>query len=104
MAIENTVSIDFLSTFLDSIGVFNCRLPSVIIDTFPCSFQPKYEAALEHSDTVKVVTPDWVTDCIEKGKVQDEKIYHPRLIVYPKPESPQKPETPPKPEPMEVLL
>ena len=29
MAIENSVSIDFLSTFLDSIGVFDCRLPVV---------------------------------------------------------------------------
>ena len=29
MAIENTVSIDFWSTFLDSIGVFDCRLPGV---------------------------------------------------------------------------
>ena len=31
MAIENTVSIDFLSTFLDSIGVFDCRLPGVFM-------------------------------------------------------------------------
>ena len=30
MAIKNTVSIGFLSTFLDSIGVFDCRLPGVI--------------------------------------------------------------------------
>ena len=29
MAIGNTVSIDFWSTFLDSIGVFDCRLPGV---------------------------------------------------------------------------
>ena len=29
MAIENTVSIDFWSAFLDSIGVFDCRLPAV---------------------------------------------------------------------------
>ena len=29
MAIKNTVSIDFLSTFLDSIGVFDCGLPGV---------------------------------------------------------------------------
>ena len=29
MAIENTVSFDFWSTFLDSIGVFDCRLPGV---------------------------------------------------------------------------
>ena len=29
MAIENTVSIEFYSTFLDSIVVFNCRLPGV---------------------------------------------------------------------------
>ena len=27
MAIENTVSIDFLSTFLNSIGISDCRLP-----------------------------------------------------------------------------
>ena len=30
MAIENTVSIDFWSTFPDSIGVFDCRLPGVV--------------------------------------------------------------------------
>ena len=29
MAIVSTVSIDFLSTFLDSIGVIRCRLPCV---------------------------------------------------------------------------
>ena len=29
MAIENTVSIDFRSTFLDSIGVLDCRQPGV---------------------------------------------------------------------------
>ena len=31
MAIESTVSIDFLSPFLDSIGVFDCLLPRVYI-------------------------------------------------------------------------
>ena len=31
MAIENTVSIDLLSTFLDGIGVFDCRLPGVVM-------------------------------------------------------------------------
>ena len=30
MTIENYVSIDFLSTFVDSINVFDCRLPYVI--------------------------------------------------------------------------
>ena len=30
MAIENFVSNDFWSTFLDSINVFDCRLPGVI--------------------------------------------------------------------------
>ena len=29
MAIKNTVSIDFLSTFLDSIRIFDCHLPGV---------------------------------------------------------------------------
>ena len=31
MAIENSVSNDFLSTLLDSIGIFDCRLPGVIL-------------------------------------------------------------------------
>ena len=31
MAIENSVSNDFLSTFVDSVNVFDCRLPSVYI-------------------------------------------------------------------------
>ena len=66
------------------------------------SFQPKYEAALEHPDLIKIVTPDWVTDCVQKTGRQDEKIYHPRLVVYPKPESPPKPETPQKLDAMEV--
>ena len=29
MTIENSVSIDFLSTFFDSINLFECRLPGV---------------------------------------------------------------------------
>ena len=32
MAIESSVSNNFLSKFLDSIGVFDCRLPSVVIE------------------------------------------------------------------------
>ena len=36
MAIENSVSNYFLSTFLDSIGVFNCRLPGVISHQILC--------------------------------------------------------------------
>ena len=32
MAIENTVCIDFLFTFQDSIRVFDCRLPGVKLE------------------------------------------------------------------------
>ena len=28
--VENTVSIDFLSTLVDSVNVFDCRLPGVV--------------------------------------------------------------------------
>ena len=31
MAIENSVSNDFLSTFVESINIFDCRLPSVLM-------------------------------------------------------------------------
>ena len=32
MAIENSVSNHFLSTFVDSIDVFDCRLPGVAME------------------------------------------------------------------------
>ncbi|KAK6184096.1 hypothetical protein SNE40_006628 [Patella caerulea] len=53
----------------------------------------KYTEGL-FKEKVKIVTPDWVCECIKKEAIQDETIYHPRLIVYPKPETP-----PPKPKP-----
>ena len=40
-------------------------------------YQPKYEAALKHADSVAVVTPDWVLDCIESNKLVDVKAYSP---------------------------
>ncbi|XP_035826554.1 PAX-interacting protein 1 [Aplysia californica] len=56
----------------------------------------KYVAALDHSEKVKIVTPDWVVDSITKGEREDETLFHPRLIEYPKPE----PEPEPEPEPV----
>jgi len=32
---------------------------------------------VKHSDTVKIVTPDWVLDCIDLGKRLAEGDYHP---------------------------
>ncbi|KAL3842634.1 hypothetical protein ACJMK2_020625, partial [Sinanodonta woodiana] len=58
----------------------------------------KYEVAMKHKDKIKIVTPDWILDSIEKREKQDETIYHPRLVFIPKPPSPPKPE----PESMEV--
>ncbi|KAL5006232.1 hypothetical protein ScPMuIL_015038 [Solemya velum] len=46
----------------------------------------KYNAASTKED-IKIVTPDWITDSITKQSKQDEAIYHPTLLVYPKPES-----------------
>ena len=36
MAIENSVSNDFLSTFIDSINVFDCHLSSVVLTWCLC--------------------------------------------------------------------
>ena len=41
IAIENPISIDFWSTFLDSIGVFDCRLPGVGM-VFAVRWVPNY--------------------------------------------------------------
>lgn len=42
----------------------------------------KYDAAARRGgDTVKVVTPDWVLDCVRQRKLCDAERYHPRLLV-----------------------
>ncbi|XP_055447326.1 PAX-interacting protein 1 isoform X2 [Bubalus kerabau] len=41
----------------------------------------KYECALRRA-SIKIVTPDWVLDCISEKTRKDEALYHPRLIVY----------------------
>ena len=43
--------------------------------------QEKYECALKRA-SIKIVTPDWVLDCISEKTKKDEALYHPRLIVY----------------------
>ncbi|XP_057587442.1 PAX-interacting protein 1 isoform X2 [Hippopotamus amphibius kiboko] len=41
----------------------------------------KYECALKRA-SIKIVTPDWVLDCVSEKTRRDEALYHPRLIVY----------------------
>ena len=46
MAIENYVSDDFWSTFVDSIDVFDCRLPGVV---------PGFELATSALQSIEIV-------------------------------------------------
>nr|XP_011440858.2 PAX-interacting protein 1 isoform X3 [Crassostrea gigas] len=69
----------------------------------------KYEEALKHEATIKIVCPDWVTDTLEKKERQDESLYHPKLLKSPTdlatPPSTPPPAintTPPEPTPMDV--
>ncbi|KAL8572757.1 hypothetical protein ACOMHN_030339 [Nucella lapillus] len=55
----------------------------------------KYEAAMQHSDLVKVVTPDWFTDSIRHKEQVEESVYHPRLLLRPKPDTPPRLQMPP---------
>ncbi|EFN81703.1 PAX-interacting protein 1 [Harpegnathos saltator] len=45
----------------------------------------KYETAMRHH--IHIVTPDWITECCKKGAIINEMEYHPRLLVYPSPNS-----------------
>ena len=56
--------------------------------------QEKYEAALQHSDAIKVVTPDWFTDTIKSRRRLEENVYDPKFIL------PPRRETPPRPDPL----
>ncbi|GFN96195.1 pax-interacting protein 1 [Plakobranchus ocellatus] len=48
----------------------------------------KFECAKAHADSIKTVTPDWVGDSVAKRYKQNEEIYHPDLVEYPKPKAP----------------
>ncbi|KAH0520270.1 PAX-interacting protein 1 [Microtus ochrogaster] len=41
----------------------------------------KYERAVKRG-SIKIVTPDWVLDCVSEKSRKDEAFYHPRLIIY----------------------
>ena len=43
--------------------------------------QAKYDCAVKHSDTVKIITPDWLVDSITIGKTLDEQDYHPSKLT-----------------------
>ncbi|KAK6973828.1 PAX-interacting protein 1 [Biomphalaria glabrata] len=59
----------------------------------------KYTAAVEHKDTIKIVTPDWIVDSVAKSERQNEEIYHPKLLQFPKPQPPSPPNLMPEPPP-----
>lgn len=43
--------------------------------------QAKYETALRHPSKLKVVCPDWITQCVAQGSVLAEDQFHPRLLL-----------------------
>ncbi|XP_078719595.1 PAX-interacting protein 1 [Lampetra fluviatilis] len=45
----------------------------------------KYTCALKHS-RIRVVTPDWVVDCVSSKSRKEETEYHPRLVLLPREE------------------
>ncbi|XP_069770891.1 PAX-interacting protein 1 isoform X2 [Narcine bancroftii] len=53
----------------------------------------KYNCALKQS-SIKIVTPDWVEDCVEEKSQKDESTYHPRLIIQEEEEVEEEPEEP----------
>lgn len=47
--------------------------------------QKKYDAILSNGlDKIKIVTPDWIIDCLKNKEICSETNYHPRLLVRPK--------------------
>ncbi|XP_064601096.1 LOW QUALITY PROTEIN: PAX-interacting protein 1-like [Liolophura sinensis] len=40
----------------------------------------KYEASILREESIKIVTPDWVTESLKAGTKVEEAVYHPKLI------------------------
>ena len=66
--------------------------------------QAKYEAAMRHENFLLIVTPDWVVDSVRSRGRCEEGLYHPRLLILPKPRSPTPPPAPPPPPAMSRTL
>lgn len=56
--------------------------------------QAKYEEAVCHEGSLRIVTPDWVVDSVRSRGRREESLYHPRLLNLPKPCSPSPPPVP----------
>ena len=67
MAIKNTVSIDFLSTFLDSIGVFDCRLPGV--KTWTKHKSLSYNWSYKQATNYRTTASEWTTASQQSGNI-----------------------------------
>lgn len=57
--------------------------------------QAKYEAGVHHEESLHIVTPDWVVDSVRSRGRCEEGLYHPRLLILPKPCPPTPPPIPP---------
>ncbi|XP_022171154.1 PAX-interacting protein 1 isoform X2 [Myzus persicae] len=61
----------------------NLKKTTHLVVTKP--FGKKYDAVLSSgSDKIKIVTPDWIIDCLKNKELCPETNYHPRLLVMPK--------------------
>jgi len=60
--------------------------------------QAKYEEAVRREGSLHIVTPDWVVDSVRSRGRCEEGLYHPRLLIVPKPCSPTPPPVPPTPQ------
>ncbi|KAL5240628.1 hypothetical protein ACI65C_008038 [Semiaphis heraclei] len=61
----------------------NLKKTTHLVVTKP--FGKKYDAVLSSgSNKIKIVTPDWIIDCLKNKEICPETNYHPRLLVMPK--------------------
>jgi hypothetical protein len=48
---------------------------------FATDYESVFEKFEQANKTLKVVTPDWILDCIEKNCIVDEIEYHPKYLI-----------------------
>lgn len=66
-------------------GRFDCELKSdsthLLVACRDASGSKKYQASLSRQNRIKIVTPDWVTECLRKGQLICAEDFHPRLLI-----------------------
>ena len=98
----NTESISLWFTQSQIYRLIDCFYNFFWLSPWFDNHQAKYEHATRPGSTIKVITPDWFSQCVSANTRVPEDRYHPRLLILTPPPAPTPSPPPVKLEPVPI--